>query len=146
MGEARRRAAAGAPARPTRPPSTFGRVAPYVFAWCPRCRDQQHLMLTTAHPATEPLTAEQRQQIEAAIADYLTEVSSMCPEHRRGLSVSASWPGGRPADAIRDPHDAPEVVKWRRFNCWLADVKFDDRGGYEIEICTQGDGDLGHMH
>ena len=148
MGEARRRKLAGtsAPVAARMPPRLFARVAPFVFAWCPHCNGR-HLTLITAFPHTEPLTDAQTQKIAAVVAEYLDEIASMCVEHRSTLSVSADWSGPRPPDAIRDPRDAPEVMKWRRFNCWLADVALRDGDPYTIKIFAQGDGvPPSHVH
>jgi hypothetical protein len=153
MGEAKRRKLSGtsAPVITRRPPPLSARVAPFVFAWCPTC-DGRHLTLITAFPCTEPLTDAQTQKIVAVVDEYLGEVASMCAEHRSTLSVSADWSGPRPPDAIRDPRDAPEVMKWRRFNCWLADVALrdgtiSDGDPYTMQIFAQGDGiPPSHVH
>ena len=145
MGEAKRRRLAdtSTPAATSMTPTAFSRVAPFVFAWCPTCNGR-HLTLITAFPASEQLTDAQTQKIGAVVAEYLSEVASMCAEHRRDLSVSADWAGPRPTNAIRDPRDAPEVMRWRRFNCWLAEVQIRDgvvRDGdrYTVTIFAHGD-------
>lgn len=114
------------------------RTAPYVFAWCPKCK-KRHLTVISQLPANRPLTAAQQHELEHVTDDYLKIVASMSAAQRRQLSVSGCWPEGRPADAVRDPRDASQTMEWRRRNCWLVSVT-PGRGEYGLEVYSEIEG------
>ena len=118
------------------------RTAPYVFAWCPKCK-KGHFTVISRLPANRPLTAAQQHELEHVTRVYLKDVASMSAAQRRELSVSGYWLEERPADAIRDPRDASQTMEWRRRNCWLVSVT-PGRKRYDCEIYSEIEGGSRH--